>query len=98
MKIMKTTANRWIAVGTLGVLTLGSTLAASTPAQAISSKTWKKAAIGAGVVTGYGLLKGKGRVATIGGIATAGSYYMYKRQQKKENRNNNRRRYNYRRR
>src|SRR4028119_645280 len=77
-------SNRAIALGTLGVMsltTLGGTLAVTSPAQA-DSKTWKKAAIGAAAVTGYGLLKGKGKVATIGGAATAGSYYMYCRQQR----------------
>ena len=79
-------SNRAIALGTLGVMsltTLGGTLAVTSPAQA-DSKTWKKAAIGAAAVTGYGLLKGKGKVATIGGAATAGSYYMYRRQRKNE--------------
>ena len=56
----------------------------STPASAGSS-TWKKAAIAGAAVTGYGLVKGKGRVATVGGVATAGSYYMYKKSKKKEN-------------
>ncbi|HEX8833454.1 MAG TPA: hypothetical protein VF719_04600 [Abditibacteriaceae bacterium] len=81
MKIMN--KNRYVALGTLGVMTLGITVATPTPAQA-SSSTWKKLAIGAGIVTGYGLVKGKGKVATIGGLATAGSYYMYSRDKKKE--------------
>lgn len=84
MKTLKKDAKRWIAAGTLSALALGTIAAASTPAQAKSSN-WKKAAIGAGVVTGYGLIKGKGKVATIGGAATAGSYYMYRRSKKKEN-------------
>ena len=72
-------------MGTLSAMTLGSTVAMTTPAQA-DSDTWKKVAIGAGVVTGYGLLKGKDKVAIIGGVATAGSYYMYRRAKKKEDR------------
>jgi hypothetical protein len=83
MKTLTRNSNRWIAAGTLGVLTLGSGLAMTTPAQADSS-TWKKVAIGAGAVTGYGLLKGKGKVATIGGVATAGSYLMYRKSKQKE--------------
>lgn len=75
--------SRWIAVGTLGVMTLGSTVAMSTPAHAISSKTWKKIAIAGAVATGYGLIKKKGKVTTVGAVATAGSYYMYKRAKKK---------------
>ncbi len=77
--------NRKIALGTLGVLSaslLGGAFTA-TPAQA-DAKTWKKVAIGAGAVTAYGLIKGKGKVATIGGIATAGSYLKYRSDKKKE--------------
>lgn len=81
MKIKNT--NRLVAVGTMGALSVGSMLMTSTPAQADSS-TWKKAAIAGAAVTGYGLVKGKGRVSTVGGAATAGSYYMYKRSKKKE--------------
>ncbi len=82
MKAMKINSRRWIAVGTLSAMTLG-TVAVSTPAHA-SSDTWKKVAVGAGIVTGYGLLKGKGKIATIGGLATAGSYYMYRKEKNKE--------------
>jgi hypothetical protein len=87
------TKQRTVALGTLGVLSatlLGGSMTA--PAQA-SSSTWKKVAIGAGVVTGYGLLKGNKKLAIIGGLATAGSYYKYKKDKKKES---NRYRYNYR--
>jgi hypothetical protein len=55
----------------------------TTPAHAVSSKTWKKIAIGSAVVTGYGLLKHKGKITTIGAVATAGSYYMYRKAKKK---------------
>jgi hypothetical protein len=72
-----------IAVGTLGVMTMGSLTALSTPAHAISSKTWKKIAIVGAVATGYGLLKHKGKITTIGAATTVGSYYMYKRAKKK---------------
>jgi hypothetical protein len=79
-------SNRMIALGTLGVMsltTLGGTVALTSSAQA-DSKTWKKATIGAAAVAGYGLLRGKGRVATVGGAATAGSYYMYRKSKNKE--------------
>ena len=89
MNTAKMNTNRWIAMGTLGVITLGSV--ATKPAMA-DSDTWKKAAIGAGIVTGYGLIKGKGRVSTIGGVATAGSYYMYRKEKKQEDRDEARRR------
>ena len=87
--------SRAIAIGTLSALALGSSALFSTPAQAKSSN-WKKAAIGGAAVTGYGLIKGKGRVSTVGAVATAGSYYMYRKSKKKEQRRANlanRRRY-----
>lgn len=83
MKTITKNSNRWIAMGTLGVATLGTTAALSTPVHA-GSDTWKKVAIGSAIVTGYGLVKGKGKVTTIGAVATAGSYYMYSRSKKKE--------------
>ena len=85
MKTLNT--QRFTALGTLGVLSaslLGATLLAQ-PAQAGSS-TWKKVAIGGAAVGGYGLLKGKGRVATVGGLVAAGSYLKYRSDKKKENR------------
>lgn len=82
MKLQKTTRGL-VALGTIGVMSFGGFIATATPAHAKSS-TWKKAAIAAGVVTGYGLVKHKGKVATVGAVATAGSYYMYKRSKKKE--------------
>lgn len=83
---MKITTQRKMAIGTLSVL--GATMlggALATPAQAGSS-TWKKVAIGGAAATGYGLIKGKGRIATIGGLVTAGSYLKYRSDKKKENR------------
>jgi hypothetical protein len=86
MKTLKKDAKRWIAAGTLTAITLGSVATITAPAQAAGSDTWKKVAIGAGVVTGYGLIKGKGKVTTIGAAATAGSYYMYRKKKKDEER------------
>ncbi len=88
---MKITKQRTIALGTLGALSatlLGGSLVA--PAQA-SSSTWKKVAIGGAAATGYGLLKHKGRVATVGGLVTAGSYLKYRSDKKKEAREDLRR-------
>ena len=81
------TTQRSIAFGTLAVFsaTILGGFVAPQSVQA-DSKTWKKVAIGAGAVTAYGLLKGKGKVATIGGIATAGSYLKYRSDKKKEDR------------
>jgi hypothetical protein len=84
MKTLKKDARRWIAAGTLTAMALGSVATITAPAQAAGSSTWKKAAIAAGVVTGYGLLKHKGTVTTVGAVATAGSYYMYRRKKKQE--------------
>jgi hypothetical protein len=90
------TKQRSVAFGTLAVFSatiLGGAITAQ-PVQA-DSKTWKKVAVGAGAVTAYGLLKGKGKVATIGGLATAGSYLKYRSDKKKEDRNRNRRNARY---
>lgn len=101
---MKTITQRKIALGTLALIgaTTLSTLTAQ-PASANSS-TWKKIAIGAGVVTGYGLLQDKKDIALIGGIATVGSYLKYRDEKKDEERQKDwrndwrRDRYDYRRR
>ena len=84
------TKQRQVAFGTLGALSaslLGSAFVAA-PAQA-DAKTWKKIAIGGAAVGAYGLVKGKGRVATIGGLAAAGSYLKYRSDKKKEARTAN---------
>ena len=86
MSTLKENSMHWIAAGTLGVMTLSSIATLSTPAQAAGSKTWKKVTIGAAAVTSYGLLKRKGKVATVGAVATAGSNYMYKKKKKQERR------------
>ena len=78
------TKQRKVAFVTLGVLaasTLGGVFVQ--PAEA-KSKTWKNVAIGGAAVAGYGLLKGKGKVATIGGLVAAGSYLKYRSDRKKE--------------
>jgi hypothetical protein len=78
---------RITALATLGVFTatiFGGVLVTPAPVNA-DSKTWKKVAIGAGAVTAYGLVKGKKKVATVGGLVTAGSYLKYRSDKKKEN-------------
>ncbi len=77
--------NRWIALGTLGTVVAGTLLGGATAAQAKSS-TWKKVAIGAGIVTGYGLIKKKKNLAIGGGVVTALSYLKYRSDKKKETR------------
>jgi hypothetical protein len=76
---------RLVALSTLGVMSATALGGLSlTPAQAISTKGKRNIAIGAAAVTGYGLLKGKKKVAIIGGVATAGSYLWYKKSKNKE--------------
>jgi hypothetical protein len=88
---------RKIAFGTLAALSatlLGGAFTA-TPAQA-DAKTWKRVAIGGAAVGAYGLIKGKGRVATVGGVVAGASYLKYRSDKKKEARRRaalNRRRY-----
>ena len=77
--------NRWIALGTL-VAVVASTLMVGAPAAQAKSSTWKKIAIGAGVVTGYGLLKHKKNLAIGGAVVTGLSYLKYRSAKKKETR------------
>lgn len=86
MKTLKKNSPRYIAVATLGVMTLSGMTALTAPAQAGGSKTWKKVAIGAAAVTAYGQFKGKRKLRNIGAAATIGSYLMYRRAKKKETR------------
>jgi hypothetical protein len=88
--IMQNLTQRKIALSTLGVLSasLLSGAFVAAPAQA-DSKTWKKVAIGGAAVGAYGLIKGKGKVATIGGLVGAGSYLKYRSDKKKEARRAN---------
>ncbi|HEX9997678.1 MAG TPA: hypothetical protein VGB45_11070 [Abditibacterium sp.] len=87
---MQNLTQRKIALSTLGVLSasLLSGAFVAAPAQA-DSKTWKKVAIGGAAVGAYGLIKGKGKVATIGGLVGAGSYLKYRSDKKKEARRAN---------
>lgn len=81
---MQITKHRGIALGTL-VAFAGTTLGGvGTPPAHAGSKLWRDLAIGAGVVTGYGLLKHKKNTAIIGGVATGLSYLKYRKEKKKE--------------
>jgi hypothetical protein len=72
-----------LVVATMAVTTVGGLTALPTQAEAASSKTWKKVAIGGAAVAGYGLLKHKGKIATAGAAVAAGSYYMYHKKRHK---------------
>ena len=63
-------ANRWIAAGTLSAMTLGSFAATITPAEAVSSKTWKKAAV-VGAVVGGRLDPAEGVIGEVRGVGGA---------------------------
>jgi len=81
---MQITNHRGIALGTL-VAFAGTTLGGvGTPPAHAGSKLWRDLAIGAGVVTGYGLLKHKKNTALIGGVATGLAYLKYRKEKKKE--------------
>lgn len=82
----KLVRTRAVAAVTLATMTLGSLATVTMPAGAASSKTWKKAAIGAAAVAVYGHVKHKKKTRNIGAAAAVGSYYMYRRARKKEKR------------
>ena len=81
---MKQQMNRWIAVGTLSVMSFTGMGLVSGTAQAKKSTAWKYGAIAGAGLAGYGLLKHNGRAATVGGLVAAGSYYEYRHNKKKE--------------
>jgi uncharacterized membrane protein YebE (DUF533 family) len=83
---MKQQTNRWIAVGTLGVMGLTGMGFVSGTAQAKKSTIAKYGAIAGAALAGYGLVKGNGRAATVGAVAAVGSYYAYKHYKKEEDR------------
>lgn len=86
MKIIKQGS---LALATLTIL--GATLGGvSTPVAHADAKTWKKATVGAGAVTAYGLLKHNRKATTLGALATAGSYLKYRHDKKKEDRRESR--------
>jgi len=83
---MKQQTNRWIAVGTLGVMGFTGMGFMSGTAQAKKSTIAKYGAIAGAALAGYGLVKGNGRAATVGAVAGVGSYYLYKHYKKEEDR------------
>lgn len=75
--------NRLTAIITLGAVLATTLFIGAAPVQAKSS-TWKKVAIGAAVVAGYGALKGKKTLAIGGAAVAAGAYLKAKSDKKKE--------------
>ncbi len=78
--------NRLTAIVTLGAVLATTLFIGAAPVQAKSS-TWKKVAIGAAIVGGYGALKGKKTLAIGGAAVAAGAYLKAKHDKKKEWRN-----------
>ncbi|MBV9868433.1 MAG: hypothetical protein JO316_24020 [Abitibacteriaceae bacterium] len=77
--------NRWVALGTLGVMVATSFGGLATTAQA-STKGKRNLAIGLGAVTAYGLLKHKRSLAIAGGLGTAYAYSRYRKSKKNDDR------------
>lgn len=75
--------NRLTAIFTLAVIMATTFFMGAAPVQA-KSKTWKKVAIGAGIVSAYGFAKGKKGLAYGGAAVAAGSYLKAKSDKKKE--------------
>jgi hypothetical protein len=77
--------SRIVALGTLGAMTMTAFGGvAMTPAHAVSTKTKRNIAIGAGAVTAYGLLKGKKKTALSRWRRYSGLYLWYRSSKKKE--------------
>lgn len=83
---MQITHQRGVAVGTLVAVASTTLGGLGTPFAHAGSNTWRNIAIGAGVLTGYGLLKHKRSLAVIGGVATGLSYLKYRKERKHEKR------------
>jgi uncharacterized membrane protein YebE (DUF533 family) len=86
---MKQHMNRWITVGALGIMSVGSMGVTGGTAHAKKSTIAKYGAIAGAALAGYGLVKGNGRAATVGAVAGVGSYYLYKHYKKEEDRRQN---------
>jgi len=80
---MKNHWNRLTAIFTLAAVLATTLFVGTKPVQAKSS-TWKKVAIGAAAVAGYGAVKGKKGLAIAGAAVAAGSYLKAKHDKKKE--------------
>jgi len=76
-------ANRWIALGTLGVMT-ASTLGVGITAAQAGSKGRRNTTIALGAVTAAALLKKKKTVAAVAGVGTGVAYLRYRKAKKAE--------------
>ncbi len=85
---MNITKTRLIALGTLGVMSVGTIGGMGITAAEAGSKGRRNTTIGLGAVTAYGLLKKKKTVAIAGGIGTAIAYSRYRKSKKADSRRN----------
>ena len=83
---MKKQANRWIALGILGVMTATSFGGLGMGTAYAGAKGRRNTTIALGAVTAYGLLKKKKTVAIAGAVGTAVSYRQYQIAKKREKR------------
>ncbi len=89
--------NRWIALGTLGVMTAGTFGGLGITAVQAGSKGRRNTTIALGALTAGALLKKKKKAAIVGGVATGVAYYRYRNAKKREKAAEARRRAWYRR-
>ena len=82
--IMIKQSNRWVALGTLGVLTASTLGGLGITSAEAGSKGRRNTMYGLGAVTAYGLLKKKKKVAIVGGVGTAVAYSRYRSAKKRE--------------
>ncbi|MDQ3815628.1 MAG: hypothetical protein M3347_17075 [Armatimonadota bacterium] len=79
-------ANRWIALGTLGVMTASTFGGLGITAAHAGSKGRRNTAIALGALTVGALVKKKKKAAIVGGVATAWAYKRYSNEKKRERR------------
>jgi len=84
-------ANRWIALGTLGVMT-ASTLGVGITAAQAGSKGRRNTTIALGALTAGALIKKKKTAAIVGGVGTGVAYMRYRKAKKAESAAERRRR------
>ncbi len=79
-------ANRWVALGMLGVMGAGLFSGPMMLEAQAKDKKWRNLAIAGAAVTGYGLLKHKKGLAIVGGLGTAYAYSRYRKGKKSHRR------------
>ena len=83
---MRKSANRWIALATLAVMTCASLGGFGMATAHAGSKSRRNLMLGAAAVTGYGLLTHRRSLAVAGAIGTGIAYHNYRAAKKREER------------